>query len=148
MLAVALSPAAHTPLLTLPLQGARALLHLCCACRVLLRPSVAVCNKSGLVLIQLARPDVALALRLASQLRQRPRHIVEGRSAAIRRDCSMLLRRVAAPLLVLVHNCTTSLLESLEADCSAAGSEKLSVAVQAMGLDAAPPCGVTTCGQK
>ena len=38
--------------------------------------------------------------------------------------------------------------ESLEADCSAAGSEKLSVAVQAMGLDAAPPCGVTTCGQK
>ena len=52
------------------------------------------------------------------------------------------------PLLVLVHNCTTSLLESLEADCSAAGSEKLSVAVQAMDLDAAPPCGVTTCGQK
>ena len=51
-------------------------------------------------------------------------------------------------MLVLVHNCTTSLLESLEADCSAAGSEKLSVAVQAMGLDAAPPCGVTTCGQK
>ena len=52
------------------------------------------------------------------------------------------------PLLVLVHNCTTSLLESLEADCSAAGSEKLSVAVQAMGLDAAPPCGVTTCRPK